>query len=551
MIQKLLIKNYALIQDLRLDPSPHFNTITGETGAGKSIMLGALGLLLGNRADTKVLFEEENKCVIEGVFDVSNLNMEALFDESDLDFQHETIMRREISASGKSRAFINDTPVTLDVMSSFGSRLVDIHSQRDTFLLGSPTYQLHIIDGYARNIELLGEYRTAYRIFKQKESAYHEIKHLAEELNKEADYNHFLLEELDKSSLRDGEQAELEDELQIIEHAEEIKSKLFECIELMDQSEFALLPGLKQIVKNISSISKYAEHFRPLKERLEACLHELLDIGEEIGKETQKIDFDKKRQEEISEKLSIIFQLLQKHQVSTEAELIGIRESLKTKVERVQNMDAELAEAKKSMDAAEAVLLNTGRKLSTSRANIIPAFKKELERLLHDLAMPHAIIRIDQSEISPSASGLDKISILFSANAGIAPDDLKKVASGGEFSRLMFAIKYLLAGKTFLPTIIFDEIDSGISGEVALKMVKMMKEMSQRHQVVAITHLPQIAASGDRHYFVFKDHVNSRSVSRIKRLEEEEREIEIAKMIGGDNPSEISIESARELLKMT
>jgi DNA repair protein RecN (Recombination protein N) len=551
MIQKLLIKNYALIQDLRLDPSPHLNTITGETGAGKSIMLGALGLLLGNRADTKVLFEEENKCVIEGVFDVSNQNMEALFEENDLDYQHETIMRREISASGKSRAFINDTPVTLDVMSSFGSRLVDIHSQRDTFLLGSPTYQLHIIDGYAKNRNLLDEYRTAYKIFRQRESAFQEIKHHAEALNKEADYNHFLLEELDKSSLREGEQAELEEELQIIEHAEEIKSKLFECVDLLNQSEFALIPGLQQVVKNIASVRKFAEHFNPLRERLETCLHELIDIGEEIDRETQKIDFDKKRQEEVNEKLSVIFQLLQKHQANSEIELIDIRKSLREKVERVKNMDAELDAAKKSMEQAESILIAAGRKLSASRTGVIPAFKKELEILLHDLAMPHATIKIEPSEIAPSSVGLDKISILFSANAGIAPDDLKKVASGGEFSRLMFAIKYMLAGKTFLPTIIFDEIDSGISGEVALKMVKMMREMSLRHQVVAITHLPQIAASGDRHYFVYKDHVNARSVSKIKRLEAKEREIEIAKMIGGDNPSDISIENARELLKMT
>lgn len=551
MIQKLLIKNYALIQDLRLDPSPRLNTITGETGAGKSIMLGALGLLLGNRADTKVLFEEENKCVIEGVFDVTNLNMEALFEENDLDYQHETIMRREISASGKSRAFINDTPVTLDVMSSFGSRLVDIHSQRDTFLLGSPTYQLHIIDAYAKNRNLLDEYRAAYKIFRQRESAFQEIKHHAEALNKEADYNHFLLEELDKSSLREGEQAELEEELQIIEHAEEIKSKLFECVELLNQSEFALIPGLQQVVKNIASVRKFAEHFNPLRERLETCLHELIDIGEEIDRETQKIDFDKKRQEEVNEKLSVIFQLLQKHQANSEIELIDIRESLREKVERVKNMDAELDAAKKSMEQAESILIAIGRKLSASRTGVIPAFKKELEILLHDLAMPHATIKIEPSEIAPSSGGLDKISILFSANAGIAPDDLKKVASGGEFSRLMFAIKYMLAGKTFLPTIIFDEIDSGISGEVALKMVKMMREMSLRHQVVAITHLPQIAASGDRHYFVYKDHVNARSVSKIKRLEAKEREIEIAKMIGGDNPSDISIENARELLKMT
>jgi DNA repair protein RecN (Recombination protein N) len=533
-----------------MDPSPNFNTITGETGAGKSIMLGALGLLLGNRADTRVLFEEEEKCVIEGIFDVSDLNIKSLFEENELDYQDETIIRREISATGKSRAFINDTPVNLDVMKSIGSHLVDIHSQRDTYLLGSPTYQLHIIDGYARNSEVLDKYRAVYKTYKAKESLFNEIKHQAEELSKEADYNHFLLEELDKSSIREGEQAELEEELQIIEHAEEIKSKLFESMEIMEQSEFSILSGLQQVVKNVMSISKIADHFSPLKDRLEVCLHELVDIGKEIEKESLKIDFDKERQETIGEKLSALFLLLQKHQVTTENELIEIRESLRSKVQRVKNMDEELEIARNGLKKAEEELLHIGSNLSKSRSSVIPEFKSELEKLLHDLAMPHATIGIDQTEFLPSSNGLDKISILFSANAGIPPDDLRKVASGGEFSRLMFAIKYLLAGRTFLPTIIFDEIDSGISGEVALKMVRMMKEMSGRHQVIAITHLPQIAASGNSHYFVYKDHIDNRSISRIRRLESHEREFEIAKMIGGDNPSDVSIKNAQELLNL-
>jgi DNA repair protein RecN (Recombination protein N) len=548
MIQKLLIKNYALIEDLRMDPSPHFNIITGETGAGKSIMLGALGLLLGNRADTKVLFEENQKCVIEGAFDVSSYDVKSLFEENDLDYQDETIIRREISTSGKSRAFINDTPVTLDVMKLFGNYLVDVHSQRDTYLLGSPTYQLHIIDGYAQNTGTLYEYQQAYKEFRKQESTYQEIRHQAEELKKEADYNHFLLEELEKSDLQEGEQARLEEELQIIEHAEEIKGKLFECLEILDHSEVSVHAGVQQVTKNIKAISKYAEHFGPLGERLEACLHELVDIGKEIDAESQKVDFDQERQEAVNEKLSVIFQLLQKHQAATEAELIEIRESLRQKVKRVQNLDDELEDARVAMKEAEENLLSIGRQLSSTRSDVIPEFKSELENLLHQLAMPHATIQIEQDRIEPTSNGLDKISILFSANAGIAPDDLRKVASGGEFSRLMFGIKYLLAGKTSLPTIIFDEIDSGISGEVAMKMVKMMKQMASRHQVVAITHLPQIAASGDMHYFVFKAHENSRSVSKIKILESSEREYEIARMIGGDSPTETALQNARELL---
>jgi len=548
MLQKLYIKNYALIQDLQMDPSPGFNTITGETGAGKSIMLGALGLLLGNRADTRVLFEDDQKCVIEGVFDVSGYNIKSLFEESDLDFMPDTIIRREISTSGKSRAFINDTPVTLDVMKSIGNYLVDVHSQRDTFLLGSPTYQLHILDGYAQNASVLQEYQEAYKVFRELEDNYKAIYQQAEELRKEADYNHFLLDELEKANIQSGEQEKLEEELQIIEHAEEIKSKLFECMEILDKSEFSTNSGLQQVLKNIIGISKYAEHFIPLKERLESCFLELTDIGKEIESESHKVDFDKERQEEVNEKLSTLFQLFQKHQVNSESELIEIREALQGKVQRVQNMDDELEDAKNAKQEAEEKLLQIGQRLSLTRKKVIPEFKQHLEKLLSDLAMPHATIQIDQTGINPTLNGLDKISILFSANAGIPPDDLKKVASGGEFSRLMFAIKYLLAGKTSLPTIIFDEIDSGISGEVALKMVRMMKEMAARHQVVVITHLPQIAASGDRHYFVFKAQENARSVSKIRRLEDSEREYEIAKMIGGDHPSETAVKNARELL---
>lgn len=549
MLQKLYIKNYALIQDLGMDPSPNFNTITGETGAGKSIMLGALGLLLGNRADTKVLFEEGQKCIIEGVFDVSSYKINSLFEDSDLDYQDESIIRREISSSGKSRAFINDTPVTLDVMKLIGNYLVDVHSQRDTYLLGSPVYHLHIIDGFAQNTQILHNYKKAYQTYKKFDKAYNDIKLQADELNKEADYNHFLFEELDKAEIKSGEQAQLEEELQIIEHAEEIKSRLFESMEVLEQSEVSVNSGLQQVTKNLNSISNYAEHFKPLSERLEFCLHELSDIAKEIDSESHKVEFDKERQEEVNEKLSIIFQLLQKHQVSSESELIEIKKTLRQKVTRVQNMDDELEDARIVMAEAKEELLKIGQQLSAARTTVIPEFKKKLEALLHDLAMPHALIQIDQTEIEPTNNGLDKIRILFSANAGIAPDELKKVASGGEFSRLMFAIKYLLAGKTSLPTIIFDEIDSGISGEVAMKMVKMMKEMASRHQVIAITHLPQIAASGDKHYFVFKDHENSRSISKIRQLSIDEREYEIAKMIGGDNPSETSLQNARELLK--
>ena len=550
MIKSLLIKNYALIQNLQMTPSAKFSTITGETGAGKSIMLGGLGLLLGNRADTKVLFEEGQKCIIEGVFNVSGQNLEELFDSFELDFQDETIIRREISPAGKSRAFINDTPVTLDVMKELGDFLVDVHSQRDTYLLGTANHQMRMIDGYAQNGDLLAKYKSVFKAYKKQKTAYNSLKLHAEELNKEADYNHFLLEELDKASIQDGELEQLEEELKVIEHAEEIKSKLFECQELLENSEFSINSGLQLVLKNIAQITNYAEHFEPLKMRLESSFHELKDIAKEIENESHKVDFDKERQEEIQERVGLFYQLIQKHHVSDEKGLIEVRESLRTKVDKVLNIDDELQKAGELFKYLEDQLRAIGVELTNSRTSVLKNFKDELEDLLKELAMQHANIDIKHEEINPTENGLDKITILFSANTGVAPNELKNVASGGEFSRLMFCIKYILAGKTALPTIIFDEIDTGISGEIALKMVRMMKEMSARHQVVAITHLPQIAASGDDHYFVYKDDENERSVSKIKLLDDKAREEEIAKMIGGDNPTETTLQSARELLQL-
>jgi len=549
MIKSLVIKNYALIQHLQMDPSAEFNTITGETGAGKSIMLGALGLLLGNRADTKVLFEEGKKCIIEGTFNIAQQSLQKLFDGFELDYQDETIIRREISPAGKSRAFINDTPVTLDVMKQVATFLVDIHSQRDTYLLGTSAHQMRMIDGYAQNKEKLLAYRKVFDEFKQAEKAYEELQSHAEEIRKESDYNHFLLEELDKVSVQQGELQQLEEELKIIEHAEEIKSKLFECLQLLEHSEYSITAQLQQAAKNIDQVAGLAEHYEPLSTRIESSFHELTDIAKEIESESDHVEFDKAKQEEIQERIGLIYQLLQKHHTNSVEDLLAIREKLNLKVTRVLNLDDELKKAQGQYENFKAELDKVGKSLTNSRTSIFDKFKSELESLLSKLAMPHASIDFKHEVANPTSSGVDKITILFSANAGIVPDELKNVASGGEFSRLMFCIKFLLAGKTSLPTIIFDEIDTGISGEVALKLVNMMKKMSKRHQVIAITHLPQIAASGDLHYYVYKNNDPKRSVTNIKILQSQEREIEIAKMIAGENPTEIALENAKELLK--
>ncbi len=549
MIKKLFIQNYALIKKLEMAPSARFNTITGETGAGKSIMLGALGLLLGKRADTRVLFDNNEKCVIEGVFDVSAHYFERIFGEHDLDYFPEAIIRREISPAGKSRAFINDTPVTLEVMKSIGDYLVDIHSQRDTYLLGSSSYQLHIVDGYADNGALLAGYQQKFKSFKEKESAFLRLKNESEALNKEADYNHFLFEELDKAKLNDGEQENLEEELKILEHAEEIRSKLFECLEILDNNEFAVNPNLQTVSKNLERISSFSEHFNSLKERMESCLIELKDLTGEIQNEEQKTEVDPQRLEEIQERLGLLYRLYQKHQVNTERELITIRDELDEKVQKFQNIDEELRNADAELEHAQKELQQASALLSDSRKAVFDAFRHEMEEVLKNLAIPNAILEFEHQPSKASFMGADDVHIRFSANIGVPPDDLKNVASGGEFSRVMFAIKYILAGKTSLPTIVFDEIDTGLSGEVAIKLVNMMDEMAQRHQVITITHLPQIAAKGDDHYFVYKDHMEGRSVSSIRKLLGKEQEEMLAKMIGGDNPSPAAFESARDLLR--
>jgi DNA repair protein RecN (Recombination protein N) len=548
MITNLLIKNYALIKHLSMKPSPQFNTITGETGAGKSIMLGAIGLLLGKRADTRVLFSEKEKCVIEGVFDVRNLGLKDLFDELDLDYQDECIIRREITPAGKSRAFINDTPVVLDIMKTIGDHLVDVHSQRDTLLLGSPAYQINIIDAYAGNDRIREAYKAKYRAYKEAKKNLDALQVQAEDIRKEADYNHFLHEELEQAQLKTDEQGALEEELKIIEHAEEIKKRLNESIELLKNTEFSTISQVQEAVRNLGPISQYAEHFKPVIDRLNSCHLELKDIADELESEELKVEFDQNSLEEVQERLSLIYRLQQKHGVSTIAELLSIRAELDKKVSRVLNLDKELEQAEAAMKEAESQAIRSADQLSASRQKVIPKLKKSMELLLRGLGMPHATIDITHNQGSLTDSGQDDMKIMFSANVGVPPDELKHVASGGEFSRLMFAVKYILADKTSLPTIIFDEIDSGVSGEVALKMVQMMGEMSSNHQVVAITHLPQIAARGDRHFYVYKEPEAGLSVSKIKSLDQQERELEIAKMIGGDRPSGIALENARELL---
>jgi len=548
MLSRLSINNYALIKSLDMVPHQAMNIITGETGAGKSIMLGAVGLLLGKRADTKVLYDEDKKCIIEGEFNIKSYKLTEFFNHYDLDYEPETLIRREITPSGKSRAFVNDTPVTLDILKELGSRLMDVHSQHQTLLLGSAHYQLDVIDIYAETSTLLDSYKGKFHSFKTAEANLKDLLTNAERISQESDFNDFLLKELSDAGLSENEQSSLEEELKILEHAEEIKGNLNNILAILDQNELNGTNLLHDAKNLIDQISSYGESLSKISNRLDSAYIELADLVREIEMQEQMVDVDFGRTEEVRDRLSLIYHLQNKHHVADIEGLLGIQEKLEQETFLANNLDEQIASAKKDLALAEDQMLQIANKLSEQRQSVFGQFEQEITSLLQQLGMPEAILKVSLQDKSPSASGIDEISINFSANKGIAPAPLNKVASGGEFSRLMFCFKYVIADKTALPTMVFDEIDAGISGEIALQMGKMMQKMSSNHQVITISHLPHIAAKGQAHYFVYKEIDNNRSVSKIRKLSEEDRVAEIAKMIGGDSPTESAFNSAKELI---
>ncbi|MEM9672390.1 MAG: DNA repair protein RecN [Bacteroidota bacterium] len=550
MLQSLTIKNYALLQKLEMRPSDKLNMITGETGAGKSIMLGAIGLLLGNRADKRSLYHEDKKCIIEGIFTINKFRLESIFDQEELDYDPVCILRREIAPSGKSRAFVNDTPVRLETLRGIGHLLVDIHSQHDTLLLSENTYQREVIDLFAANFEQQKAYLKSYQQYLRAKQEYERTASEATRLRQEDDYNRFLLEELHRAALQPGEQKTLEETLQVMENAGNIQEQLQLIQTLLGGEDVSVDQLLAQTKQAVLKITQFSPTYESIYQRIESCLIELRDIGSEVENEALSVEFDFDKVEATRDRLDLLYKLQQKHQVKSVEDLLTLQQELEDKVTQVTNLDDDLKRLQKVKEVSFAEMMEQAKKLSASREAVFAPFANELSRLLKNLGIPDVVIEIERSPIDPEESGVDEISILFSANKGIAPQELKGVASGGEFSRLMFCIKYILAGKTSLPTIIFDEIDTGVSGEIAIKMVNMMKEMAKKHQVIAISHLPQVAAKGDAHYFVYKDNSSDKVVSNIRRLSDEERVLEIAKMIGGDNPSNIAYENAKELLSI-
>jgi DNA repair protein RecN (Recombination protein N) len=548
MLSHLIIKNYALIQSLEIDLSGKLNVVTGETGAGKSIMLGALGLLLGNRADTKVLLNPEEKCITEGTFEIGPYKLKSIFENFELDYSPSTILRREIAPGGKSRAFINDTPVTLDVLKAIGSKLMDIHSQHETLELGKRLFQLSLIDTFAQNQAIKTDYENAWQDFKTKEAAYQYLVNEAQKLRQESDYVNFQLKELESANFQVNEQETLERDVKVGEHAEEIKNKLAQLIGLLKESEYAALPVLNEARGLLNSLTAYASEYQTLFNRLESVRLELDDLADEAEQVGERVEFNPEQVAQSKDRLDTLYRLMKKHQVVTIAELLDIQATFARQATKTENLDQAIAQAEKDWKEAEQAVKKIATKLSKTRQESFEPISKQLIKYLKLLGIPQADVAITHQTIAPSANGIDQIEINFSANKGIAPRPLAEVASGGEFSRLMFSIKYIMAEKTALPTLILDEIDSGVSGEIALSLGKMMKQMATRHQLISISHLPQIAAKADEHFMVYKDLKSQKAASLIKKLDATGRVDEIAKMIGGANPSAIARENARELI---
>lgn len=523
------------------------NVITGETGAGKSIMLGALGLLLGNRADTRVLWEEAEKCISEAEFDVSRYGLQQLFEDLDVDYDERTVIRREIGSNGKSRAFINDTPVTLDVLKAVASRLMDIHSQHETLELGSSAFQLHLIDTYASNQKVREDYAQAWTSSQDARRKFESLEAEGIQLKQESDFVRFQLDELTKANLEGDEQEKLESELKIQENAEDIKARFNAILDMMS-GEQSIASALATIRTQLSSVSAFSPVYMELFTRIDSLKIEMDDLAREVEHEESKIEFDHTRLETLNDRLSTIYKLLQKHRVQSVTELIGLREGFAEKANKATNLDAQLEALKEVVRREEANLFQKADALSKTRAKAFVPIAKQITELLKELGIPDAQVRITAEEVKHGPMGKDRVEIYFSANKGIPPQPLQEVASGGEFARLMFAVKYVMAEKTAMPTLVLDEIDTGVSGEIAMSLGRLMKEMSGRHQVIAISHLPQIAAKGEAHYFVFKDNSSKKAVTTIRKLSEQERVDEIAKMIGGARPTATAIENARELI---
>ena len=554
MLQSLYIQNYALIDKLDIDFTPGFSVITGETGAGKSIILGAIGLLLGQRADAKAIKDGANKCIVEARFRIASYQMEDFFNENDIEFDaEECILRREVSASGKSRAFINDTPTSLAQMKILGEKLIDIHSQHQNLLLNKEGFQLNILDILAQDEKDLSAYQTLYHDYRQVCRELDAFIAQAEKSRQDEDYIRFQLEQLNEADLKEGEQTALEQEAETLSHAEDIKAGLYKASQLINGDEGGALSLAKECMQTLQNISRVYAPAQEWAERLDSCYIELKDLAHDMTGAQEEVDFNPARLDFVNERLNLIYSLQQKHHVGTVEELIALTEQYRSQLNAITSFDDRIAELNSRKDLLYAQVVRQAQKLTELRTRSAGDIEKQMKALLVPLGMPNVRFAVELTpRKEPDAKGMDSVTFLFSANKNGTLQNVASIASGGEIARVMLSLKAMIAGAVKLPTIIFDEIDTGVSGSIAEKMALIMQDMGkQDRQVISITHLPQIAARGCTHYKVYKKDTETGTNSYIRRLTDEERISEIANMLSGTTLTEAAINNARALLGLS
>jgi DNA repair protein RecN (Recombination protein N) len=552
MLQQLYIKNFTLIDELNIELHPGFSVITGETGAGKSIILGAIGLLLGQRADSKSIKQGADRCVIEAHFDLSRYDLKPFFDENDIEYDdHDTIIRRELTAAGKSRAFINDTPVALTMLKELGDQLMDVHSQHQNLLLNKQDFQLNVVDILANDSKELEAYQQSFANYQQKTKELNQLREEIERNRQNADFLQFQYEELEAAHLAEGEQEELEQQSETMSHAEDIKTALYEADNALNGDEYGVVSQVKSAYNALNGISKVMPKTSELTERLDSCRIELKDIAEEVSQLLERTDFDPAELESINNRLDRLYELEKKYHAESVEELIEQRDSLKQKLSHIENSDEAVSEMEKEVAQLRSLCEQRAKSVSKMRQATAKQMRSQLAQRLEALGMPHARFDVSVTQTELGKNGQDNVSFLFSANTSTPLQPVSQVASGGEIARVMLSLKAMISGAVKLPTIIFDEIDTGVSGKIAEKMAQIMQEMGRtERQVISITHLPQIAALGSHHYRVSKEETKNGTVSHMTELNNEERITEIAQMLSGSDISDAAIQNAKELLKV-
>lgn len=549
MIRSLQIRNYAIIESLEIRFSEGLTIITGETGAGKSILVGALGLIMGERADTKSLYAHDEKCVVEGIFDIRRYGLKSFFEENELDYDTELVIRREILPSGKSRAFVNDSPVNLSVLEDLSASLIDLHQQFDTLDINRVSFQLRMIDALAGNKDLLDKYQGHFRQYQADQRRLAALEAESHQSTREIDFLQFQLDELTAASLIDGEQETLENEMAKLTRAEDIKRVMGEAFRALGESDMAVLSQMTDIRNALQTLGKVSPEISRFNERFDSIILELQDLSDEFEKMAEETEHDPERILEVQQRLDLIYRLQNKYSARTVADLLALLAETESRLGAFADLSGQIAELRDKVRNGQAVLQTLSAELQLKRRSVGPSFSTEVEKRLVQLAMPHAQLKVDFQELRDfSATGLDEVRFLFAANKGGRLQSIKDVASGGELSRLNLAVKSLIAGAISFPTLIFDEIDAGVSGDVALSVGKLLKGLAQNHQVVSITHSPQIAAKADAHYFIYKKDREDRTVTNVRLLNPDERVRAIATMLSQSPPSESAIENARELM---